>query len=42
MNSQVPSSLKCVAQFPRADRKWREHVVCWKASRACVFLEEYM
>lgn len=30
MNSQVPSSLKCVAQFPRADRKWTEREECWK------------
>lgn len=42
MNSQVRSSLKCVAQFLRADRKWTEHGVCWKASRACELLEEYV
>lgn len=43
MNSQAPSSLKCVAQFPRADSKQTEREACWKATRrACVLFQGNM
>lgn len=43
MDSQVPSSSKDVAQFPRADRKWTEREACWKATqkRMCTSPREH-